>query len=507
MEDKYIKYVAIYLRKSRGDADTDLNKHRNILTQLCIENDWKYVEYEEIETGDNIEVRPIFQKLLADINAEIFDAVCVVDIDRLGRGDLEDQGKIKKAFFNSNTYVVTPQQIYNLKNDDDEFIVDMKSFIARREYKQIVKRFSQGKKIGARLGMWTNGTPPYPYEYERWGNKYNPKGLVVNDEKLEVYRYMVNSLINRNKSPKEIAVELNKMKTPSPRQKLWSGVSVYRILKDETHLGKIVSNKTKGDGHFKKKSNTEKVVVLPRDKWVIVEGNHEKLKTQEEHELILLSFSQMKKMPRRKPNLKNITPLSGLVKCGLCGHTMGIYSSANRKETLKHCWYVDPYGVKCKNNGMVTENIYKYIYEDILRYKGELINKIKNSDLKNEKEELGNGIIQCKYIIEKKQKSLVRVQDAYEDGIYTLDQFKERKGKIEKEIFDINEEIRILDIKIKKYSINDISNKLTRVERFIREIANVDLSNMEKNTLYKTIIDKIVWIRDNNNISIKTTFK
>jgi len=505
MDEKYIKYVAIYLRKSRGDADIDLNKHRNVLIQLCTDNNWKYVLYEEIETGDNIAIRPVFQKLLLDINAGIYDAILVVDIDRLGRGDLEDQGIIKKAICNSNTYVVTPQQIYNLKNDDDEFIIDMKSFIARREYKQIVKRFSQGKKIGARLGMWTNGRPPYPYEYEHWKDKYNPKGLVVNEEKLEIYRYMLDSLVEKGKTPKEISVELNKKGIPSPKHKFWNSLTVYRILKDETHLGKIISNKTKGDGH--KKPNSEKFVVLPKDKWVVVEGNHEKLKSEDEHEQILLSFSKIKKTPRRKPNSYNITPLTGIVKCGLCGHSMGFYSSAERKETLKPCWYVNPYGVKCVNKGMVTENIYKYIYNDIIRYKDELINKIKNSNFDNEKEDFESEINSWKEMIDKKQKSLTRIQDAYENGAYSLNQYKERKEKVEKEIISIYEEIKILNIKIRKCNVNNISEKLAKVDKFIKEISNSELSNLEKNELYKTIIDKIEWIRDNNNVTIKTTFK
>ena len=124
MGQKIIKYVALYLRKSRGDAETDLEKHRLILTELCKINNWKYVVYEEIMSGDSIEMRPKFQKLLADVESEVYDAVCVVDIDRLGRGDEEDQGKIKKAFAKSDTYVITPEKVYNLNNAEDKFVVE-----------------------------------------------------------------------------------------------------------------------------------------------------------------------------------------------------------------------------------------------------------------------------------------------------------------------------------------------------------------------------------------------
>lgn len=78
-----------------------------------------------------------------------------------------DQDIIKKALSKSNTLVITENETYNLNDDNDEFIIDMKGFIAIREYKAILKRLSRGKKVGSRMGMWTNGKPPYPYEYQK----------------------------------------------------------------------------------------------------------------------------------------------------------------------------------------------------------------------------------------------------------------------------------------------------------------------------------------------------
>lgn len=103
MEPVKSRYVANYLRKSRGDNDSDLDKHRMVLNELSERNGWKSVEYHELETGDSIEMRPHMTRLLADVANGIFDAVCVVDIDRLGRGDMGDQDRIKKVFARSNT--------------------------------------------------------------------------------------------------------------------------------------------------------------------------------------------------------------------------------------------------------------------------------------------------------------------------------------------------------------------------------------------------------------------
>ena len=507
MEQIYIKYVALYLRKSRGDVDADLNKHRNILIKLCQENNWKYVEYKEIVSGDSIIMRPVFTQLLTDVENGIFDAVCVVDIDRLGRGDLGDQDKIKKAFAKSNTYVVTPQQIYNLNNDDDEFVVDMKGFIARREYKQIVKRFIQGKKVGSRLGMWTNGKPPFPYEYQRYKDKFNEKGLVVNDEKLPIYRFMIDSVINNQMTPNQIAIELNKQNIPSPRNTIWYGLTIYRILIDETHLGKIISNKHKGDGHAKKKPNAIKAVNIPKEQWIVVENCHEAVKTQKEHEQILLFLHRVTNMPKRKP--KQILPLSDLIKCGICGHTMGICirNDRNHVEYLKPCWYKNSVGKKCPNQGIITKKIYPLLMDQIISYTNNLKEEINNVDKNKYQEQIDLKINKQQLLLDKKNKALLRIQDAFENGVYSLNQFKERKEKAEKEIEEINKNLQILIIQQKQFNKKILLNKINTLESFINDIKNPNLNQQQQNKEYKSIIENIIWTRQNNDINMHINFK
>jgi archaellin len=52
-----IKFVAIYIGKSRADSQEDLNKHRTILIGLCEKHRYKYIEYAEVGTSDSIDTR------------------------------------------------------------------------------------------------------------------------------------------------------------------------------------------------------------------------------------------------------------------------------------------------------------------------------------------------------------------------------------------------------------------------------------------------------------------
>ena len=131
-----IKYVAEYLRKSRGETTDDLIKHKTVLEELCKRRGWVYVPYEEIETGESLQRRPVMQQLLIDIENNMYDAVVCVDLDRLGRGTIGEWDYIKQIFQRTSTYIVTPNSLYNLADDNDEFAVDLQTVFARREYKK-----------------------------------------------------------------------------------------------------------------------------------------------------------------------------------------------------------------------------------------------------------------------------------------------------------------------------------------------------------------------------------
>lgn len=109
------------------------------------------------------------QELLKDLKDEddLYDAVLVIDQDRLSRGGTTDAEVIKEVLVESNTLLIENGNVYDLSTDQDEFVYDMKSIIARQEYKQIKKRLRRGKIQGARKGLWTNGQPPLPYVYNK----------------------------------------------------------------------------------------------------------------------------------------------------------------------------------------------------------------------------------------------------------------------------------------------------------------------------------------------------
>ena len=165
-----------YLRKSRSDDPTltveeILSKHEGIL------NEWQERNldapipsentYREVVSGETINSRPEFKKLLKRIESPKIKAVLVVECARLGRPDLEEIGKLSKLFRYTNTLIITPQRIFDLRDDYDREAFE-REMMRGNEYLEYTKKIlGRGKEISLKAGYYINGVYPYGYESEQ----------------------------------------------------------------------------------------------------------------------------------------------------------------------------------------------------------------------------------------------------------------------------------------------------------------------------------------------------
>lgn len=483
-----IKDVAIYLRKSRGEEE-DLQKHRDELIELCKNNGWRYVEYIEIGSSADIEFRPALQKLLEDIKDDMYDAVVVIDKDRLSR-EGTGQALINKTLIDNDCLIVTPHKIYDLSNDNDILMSEVEDLMARFEYRMISKRFRRGKRRGAKQGHWVNGTPPFPYVYDP-----NRKGLVVDESKGKWYRFMVEKFLE-GKPFYEIAWELNNLGIRTNKGSVWHENSIRRLLLSEVHLGHIIYNKTEGSRHKKKK--TKPLKVKPKDEWIVVKNCHEALKTEEEHKQIFALLSKRRRVPVTSRQIK--LPLSGIVKCGICGKTMQVVKKELVSKTaiyIKTCNKADPFGNRCKNKGGDGEIVIKYIHERIRKRHEELKEEIENNENNFSKnieyyQLKTDGINQE---LRKKEEAIERIDLAYEEGIYSLEKYKSRIEVIKKEIEKLKNEKKAYEIEIEQLMNKDKKQEYEQLTNILKEL-NSNLSWKELNELYRRNGIEVYWIKN-----------
>jgi len=509
-----ISKVAIYLRKSRdenSDAEDVLWKHRTRLVEYAQQNGWQYDIYEEkIITGETLSDRPVIQKLLQEIEKYKYDAVLVIHPDRLSRGGSQDFGLITSVLKYANTYLITPQRGYDLTDTSDSLLLGIEGVMSNTELNLIKSRFKWGKIQSVKKGRLSNGNPPYPYEKVRKiiedekGRVRVDFDIIVNEEKNKVYQ-KIKQMYLGGMGTERIAFQLNKENIPSPGMKKWSSTAVQRLLLHEFHMGKIIY----GRYEWKKKpiSGEREVVKRDESEWVVGYGNHQKLKTEEEHTAILEIMSRNRKIPRRARH--GVYPTSGLLTCKKCGRLMAYSRGRQEAKTGKtydytKCYYHSPEGVKCPQRGTkLTEEFYESLYNTIINsyVTTERIRQIKQNEEEKKNIEKRIKIIQAE--LEMHENALKRAREKFEEGIYSDEDFMDAKRRRQPKITRLRKEIT--ELENKRFTVYSEEELEKLAENFKQNWQNA-ITDEEKNQLLKTIVKKIYYNREGNTVTFEIEY-
>ena len=265
------------------------------------------------------------------------------------------------------------------------------------------------------------------------------------------------------------------------------------------YLGWVVSNKTEGvRDKYNYSGDKKSFVVLPKDEWVIVKNCHPKLKTEEQHELILREF---KKRRTSFGNNNNINALSGLVKCHYCNSTMILQRKENGDISIKKC-------KNCEhdNKGGDSALVTKAIRDIIEKLEDWLLNiNYQDESLTKEKQKLLEEIRLLELEIDKDEAAIERIEDGYDDGVYTAEEARKRKKK--RTDIKINNEEMLREKKklLNNFSMTSNEERIKKVENFKKQI-NENNNPQKLNEIYKSLIDRIIWKRDDND-EIEVTVK
>lgn len=489
--------TCIYLRKSRKDQEhktesieATLRRHEDQLLELAARLSLNVVSIKkEVVTGDSISVRPMMQELLEEISDGLYDAVLVMDIDRLGRGDMQDQGMIFKVFKDAGVKIITPGKTYDLEDEFDEDQFDFSAFFARKELKMIKRRLQRGKQKSLEEGYYIGSTPPFGYRR----NPDKRRELVVDEKERPVVELIFDLYINHDMGDSKIARYLNEHGIRTRAGNLWDRTVIRKMLTNPIYAGKIAWNKRdyKPTDHGTRTSKY-------RDykEWNIYDGRHEAI-IPYEYILKVLELSKERYTPHihKKATLRN--PLATLVKCGACGHTMTLRTCKNKKPSLR-C-YRGCGGVSSSYIHIVEERLINDL-ENILHdftlkydYVAEENNMAKNiAALLDSDKQLDAEIV-------KLEKQRGRIYELVEDGTYTREIFLERSrenaasieaARIQK--VHIAEELDRLNANLEKYK-----NVLPKYEHAYDVLRN-DYWNFDvesKNRFLKEIVDKVIYYK------------
>lgn len=323
--------VIDYLRKSRSDdpiltVEEVLSKHEEMLDEWAEKHLGAVVpeknKFREVVSGETIAERPEINRVLRLIESPKYKAVAVVEPQRLTRGDLEDIGRLMKLLKHTNTLVITPQRVYDLRDeyDWDAFERELKRGNDYLEYTK--KILNRGRLLSVSQGNYIGNVAPYGYDktFVPDGNGKRKCPILVPNKDADVVRMMFDLYVNKDMGCTNICKKFDEMGIKPPKGEYWSPAAMTKMLENIHYIGKVRWNHRKTltiveDGEFKKTRPLAKV-----GEYLIYDGKHEAIIPEE-----LFNAAQAKKgrNTRQKPNTKIRNPFAGLIWCK-CGRAMSL---------------------------------------------------------------------------------------------------------------------------------------------------------------------------------------
>jgi site-specific DNA recombinase len=416
-------------------------------------------------------------------------------VDRLGRGDMIDQGTILRAFKSSKTKIITPNKVYDLEDEWDEEYTEFEAFMARRELKMITKRMQRGRVQSVKDGNYIGTNPPYGYKINKTDRE---RILVPNPEQAPVvkmiYEWYTHEIPEKRMGSRKIANELNRLGYTSATGRSWTNSSVLNIIKNAVYAGRLQWKKREQ----KKSAEPGKIRdtrTRPQEEWIDVEGKHEPLISMETYKKAQDILQRKYHVPYQLEN--GITnPLAGLIRCDMCGASMVQRPYTKQKPHLI-C-----YSRSCSNKSSRFEYVENRMIEVLQQwldnYKLEWDKRKKPEDKSDNEQNLKQTALKQleRELIEiENQKS--RLHDFLERGIYDeqtyLDRSQnlaERMEKIRKAILE-TEKILAINSKREKAQ-KDI---IPQVENAL-ELYHQTHNPAARNNLLKSILEKATYRKE-----------
>ncbi|WHH59344.1 recombinase family protein [Petroclostridium sp. X23] len=433
--------VCMYLRKSRADEEAEkrgegetLGKHRKMLLKYANEKDINIIKIrEEIVSGESLAHRPEMLELLKEVEQGMYDAVLCMDVDRLGRGNMQEQGIILETFKSSDTKIITPRKIYDLHDEFDEEYSEFEAFMARKELKIINRRLQRGRIRSIEDGNYISNVPPFGYMIHKTNKD---RTLKPHPEQADVIK-LIFELYTNGLGGSKIAHKLNSLGYKTYTGKDWSSASIISIVKNPVYVGKITWRKKE----IKKSLDPNKrkdTRLRDKSEWLIVDGKHQPLVSKEIFEKSQEILSNKYHVPyQRESIIKN--PLAGLIKCKKCGASMVLRPYPDKDDQImcyNHC------GNKSSKLKYVEESLIQSLNDWLKGYKAQWDKGRKNSQPDNDNiQVLKRKISYLEKEFSELGKQKERLHDLLERGVYSIDTYLERSQNLAGRFEDIRSNI------------------------------------------------------------------
>jgi DNA invertase Pin-like site-specific DNA recombinase len=425
-----------------------------------------------------------------------------MEVSRLSRGSQADAQKIldclKYGNRNHGVLVITPSKTYDIAhNPDDEEYMEFELFMSRREYKMIKRRMDRGREQAVVEGDYMGSYRPYGYDILK---TKTARTLIPNEDEAPIVKLIYKWTVEENLSARKIAERLDSMGVPTySGDPEWSGATIKTILTNPTYMGKVRWNDRM---RVKTMSNGELVTSRPRsnhtDRYMEYDGKHKKFALVDE--ATFKAASSRFYSDRTKANYKLQNSLAGILMCKNCQKMMQYQANKNNTAQPRFC---HRQSVACKVKSALASDIMNALVHSLKLYIEDF--QLKADNLPDVDE---NTVLAQLQAVEKKilavKKKLAKAFDDYEEGIYTANEFIERKAKHNATLESLERQMIELENSIPEKE--EYEEKIIMFTEALDSLLDEDLDAEVKNEYLKRIIKRIEFSRENDEEFILDVF-
>lgn len=496
--------VKEYGRKSRTDdplltVEEILEKHSKIIEEYAekhlggpIPDENKYME---VKSGESLKDRPEITRLLKDIENPAVKAIAVVEVQRLSRGDLEDAGKLIRLLRYTNTYVITPMKIYDLRDeyDRDAFERELKR---GNEYLEYFKKIqARGRLASVKEGNYIGSVAPYGFDrIEKTDGKKSYHTLIERKDQADIVRMIFNWYCNEDIGVTAICRRLEGLgaKTKNGCAE-WKPAIIFTILENHHYIGCTRWNWRKTikiieDQEIKKLRPKAKA-----NEYLIFEGKHDGIIPEE----LFYKAREIKgSRHRTKQDLTLKNPFSGIMFCKTCGCKIGYNTYCKDGVEFAPPKLVCNNQVHCKTGSVEYHQVVEYV-SNVLR------DCIADFEVRIDNDQDDSGKLHRDLMdrLEKQLKDLEKKEVEQWEAQYDPDPnkrlpqhiFAKLNEKVLKEKEEVNKALEKAKDSIPKHI--DYRDELVKTTDALLALEDPDMDAKITNQYLKDIIEKIEYER------------
>jgi site-specific DNA recombinase len=280
--------VALYIRVSTLEQAYEgysLDNQKERLIAYTTSQGWNdtQIYMDDGYTGTDMN-RPGLKRLIRHIEEKSIQAVIVLKLDRLSRKQKDALYLLEDVFDKNGVIFKSATEPIETSSPLGKAMIGVLAVFAQLERDMIVERTTSGRRQRVSSGMWYGGPIPYGYN---WNKEIQMLEILPDEAHIiqEIYKQYMQGISR---------LAISEWVAERTKSRVFDHGVIRDMLSRPLYMGKLMNAGTLVDGRHES--------IIEEDDW----------------------YEVQKEVKRRKEGMSPIGDylLTGLLKCGVCGHTI-----------------------------------------------------------------------------------------------------------------------------------------------------------------------------------------